>query len=230
MPISFICMVYFITVLPNITLENRESLRRITSNNAFDRIKAIDQVANRFLGYQRERALPILYSIVYLNPPVFHVHPHLVDKMAEASLRSTNRQYSSRIVALSILSKWSNIESACVFFHFIDYIDGNRTVVYSTDPYYVNYLSVAGLINIGKPVLPLCIQELARIDDASISESRSYAKRTLIIYSIGMILGYGEADKFLANEINRFNTISKWQANRLERARDILHQIKGRFP
>jgi hypothetical protein len=80
MIIQFLCMIFFSVYQPNVAIEHRDMIRLITCNNVFERMKSIDLVSNQILGYQRQRVLPVLYSIIYLNPQSYHVHPQQTDQ------------------------------------------------------------------------------------------------------------------------------------------------------
>lgn len=226
MLLPYVVFTFLVTYQPNVSIDHQDMIRLITCNNTFERMRAIDLVSNHILGYQRQKVLPILHGIIYLNPPAYHAHDQYVDKTTEIGMNILSKSHSPRRIALSIISRWTSIQSANVYFDFIDYINGDKTESMSKEPYFMTYVSVKGLINIGKPGLRHCVNELVKPDDDTITEARGNGKTFLIVYAIGMILGYDDADKFLLDEIKRYSHVSKMQVDKLKRAHEILGLIK----
>lgn len=234
MPLCIMCMMLFSIQKPNVPACQQELVKRISCNNVYDRIKSIDLVSSHIVGFHRERLLPTLYSIVYVNPPTYPLHLEHHDRVAEAGLVSLSKSHPPRRIALSILSRWSNVESVRVFIDYIDYINGDISDSLTNDKYYETYVSVKGLINVGKPALSLCINELVSERsglnpecefnrDVLVCENR---RRTLIVYSICMILGYERAEAYMLEEIKKSSIISKLKESKLQDAYAILKLLK----
>jgi hypothetical protein len=198
--------------------------KRVTSATADDRRLAYGEALNGLIGIRREKMKPFLLDVIKTNPLVPPGHGRVFD--------SKETEFSPRRVGLSILAEWHDASLIPLFMEYIDYQapDPYR----SQEPGVVQvpsdlYAGVKGLINIGKPALRPCVDELLKSPlpnesmrkSANDDQRRIYDRYNNLVYVIYGVLG-PEAQKYLAAEAERVGKGDALAGEKLRQAAEFM--------